>query len=384
MLGQELVKITVMDFVMTIGSTLIMDFFRALWVRYLNAFWCWDLEKFWPEYGEFNVAENVLHLINNQGMIWMGMFFSPGLPLLNLFKLVLLVYLRSWIVMTCNIPHETVFRASRSNNFYFGLLLLFLFLCTLPVGYFIVWLPPSWHCGPFSNYERMYKILTRRLLDATPEWAHMFLDYISSPGVIIPLLLLLTLFIYYLISLAGALRESNDDLKIQLRRERTEERRKMFKLAEKKDDVEATGSKWNALFPHLRSRLSSTLSEKPSTEAEREERAKEVLRRYVRKRRERKRAEKLHKKPETAEEAHDQLPMVITHENESKKDKNDKKKRQQQKPVVPPKNIPALRKQPSLSTALAAGPSKQSPPLTVPVIKISREESVDKGSKSDV
>lgn len=44
----------------------------------------------------------------------------------------------------------------------------------------------------------------------------------------IPLLLLLILIIYYLISLTNALREANEDLKNQLRRERQEERRKML------------------------------------------------------------------------------------------------------------------------------------------------------------
>lgn len=44
----------------------------------------------------------------------------------------------------------------------------------------------------------------------------------------IPLLLLLILIIYYLVSLTGALREANQDLKNQLRRERQEERRKML------------------------------------------------------------------------------------------------------------------------------------------------------------
>lgn len=99
--------------ILTILATLIMDFFRAVLVRFMNNCWCWDLEKQFPQYGDFKIAENILHLVNNQGMVWMGMFFSPGLTVLNLVKLGILMYLRSWAVLTCNVPHEVVFRASR-------------------------------------------------------------------------------------------------------------------------------------------------------------------------------------------------------------------------------------------------------------------------------
>lgn len=42
----------------------------------------------------------------------------------------------------------------------------------------------------------------------------------TSPGAVIPLLLLLVLIIYYLFSLVGSLREANNDLKSQIRKEK--------------------------------------------------------------------------------------------------------------------------------------------------------------------
>lgn len=129
-----------------------------------------------------------------------------------------------------------IFRASRSNNFYLWLLLIMLFLCTLPVAYAIVWLEPSWHCGPFSDYARIFHVMTQSLLKATPESLHWVLSYIASPGVVIPLLVLLILVIYYLVSLSSSLREAVTDLRTQMRRERDAER---LKTRQKKEEEAA-------------------------------------------------------------------------------------------------------------------------------------------------
>lgn len=40
------------------------------------------------------------------------------------------------------------------------------------------------------------------------------LDYIASPGIVIPLIVLMALIIYYMVSLTNSLRESNNDLKV--------------------------------------------------------------------------------------------------------------------------------------------------------------------------
>ena len=63
---------------------------------------------------------------------------------------------------------------------------------------------------------------------------HDPLNYLTSSSTVIPLLLLLILIIYYLVSLTGALREANQDLRTQLQKEREEERKKFFKVPEKK------------------------------------------------------------------------------------------------------------------------------------------------------
>lgn len=67
------------------------------------------------------------------------------------------------------------------------------------------------------------------------------MDYIASPSTVIPLLLLLILIIYYLVSVTNALREANQDLRLQLQRERTEGRKKMLKIGQAKSDDTGNG-----------------------------------------------------------------------------------------------------------------------------------------------
>ncbi|XP_042206311.1 uncharacterized protein LOC121855437 [Homarus americanus] len=267
MFGQEIIKLTVMDMVVTVVTIVIGDYIRAVVVRLFNGCCCWDLEKQFPGYPDFKIAENILHLVNNQGMIWMGMFFSPGLPALNTIKLVVLLYVRSWAVVTSNVPPETVFKASNNNNFYLLFLLTMLFLCTLPVGYAAVWLEPSWHCGPFSDYPRIYQLATSTLIGGLPSSLYPVIDYISSPGVVIPAGMLLVLIIYYLLSLTAALREANSDLRDQLRQERSAEKRKVLDARSGKGRPETPTTRWSRvvpLTPMPRPRLDATSDpEKP-------------------------------------------------------------------------------------------------------------------------
>ena len=56
--------------VLTVVTVVMTEYVRAVVVRLFNNCCCWDLEKQFPGYADFKIAENILHLVNNQGMVW--------------------------------------------------------------------------------------------------------------------------------------------------------------------------------------------------------------------------------------------------------------------------------------------------------------------------
>lgn len=86
----------------------------------------------------------------------MGAFYCPGLVGINILRLVTSMYFQCWAVMSSNVPHERVFKASRSNNFYMGILLVVLFLSLMPVVYTMMTMSPSFDCGPFRSHTYTY------------------------------------------------------------------------------------------------------------------------------------------------------------------------------------------------------------------------------------
>ncbi|KAK2141588.1 hypothetical protein LSH36_1073g00009 [Paralvinella palmiformis] len=146
-----------------------------------------------------------------------------------------MLYVRSWAVLMCNIPHERVFKASRSNNFYFALLLLMLFLVTLPLIYLLMVVQPSLDCGPFSGLEKSYYIFTNTIEAEFPSWLNRAVFYVASPGVILP--------VFLLMSKETSSHETRSGNIVNLRisfalkksshfQERTEEKRKIYAMAD--------------------------------------------------------------------------------------------------------------------------------------------------------
>ncbi|KAM6469906.1 transmembrane channel-like protein 1 [Liasis olivaceus] len=239
MVGQEFVRLTVSDTVTTYITILIGDFLKAVFVRLFNHCWCWDLEYGFPSYSEFDISGNVLGLIFNQGMIWMGSFYAPCLPAINVLRLHTSMYLQCWAVMCCNVPHERVFKASRSNNFYMAMLLFILFLSTLPVVYTIVSIPPSFDCGPFSGKTRMFEVIGETLEHDFPSWFQKVFNLVSNPGVILPFILLMVLSIYYLNATSKGYQAMNLELKKKLQNQAEENKRRNKQKVQQPQDNEA-------------------------------------------------------------------------------------------------------------------------------------------------
>ncbi|XP_071993912.1 transmembrane channel-like protein 2-B [Engystomops pustulosus] len=224
--GIEFVKLTVSDTQMTYLMILVGDFGRAVIVRFLNYCWCWDLEAGFPSYAEFDISGNVLGLIFNQGMIWMGTFYAPGLMVVNVLRLLSSMYLQCWAVMSSNVPQERVFKASKSNNFYMALLLLVLFMSLLPVAYTIMTISPSFDCGPFSGKTRMYEVLQETMEKDFPPFITQVFGYVSNPGIVIAAVLLMALAIYYLNAISKAYKNANIEFKKKMQRKREDEKSK--------------------------------------------------------------------------------------------------------------------------------------------------------------
>ncbi|CAL8346981.1 unnamed protein product [Lota lota] len=222
--GIDFMNLTVSDIQVTFLTILIGDFLRAVLVRFLNYCWCWDLEAGFPSYAEFDISGNVLGLIFNQGMIWMGAFYAPGLVGLNILRLLSSMYFQCWAVMSSNVPHERVFKVSGSNNFYMALLLLVLFLSLLPVIYSIMTLSPSFDCGPFSGREKMYEVIMETVEKDLPAFVGNIFTYATNPGLILPAVLLMVLALYYLNSLSKGYQQANINLKKKMLMNRDEEK----------------------------------------------------------------------------------------------------------------------------------------------------------------
>ncbi|NXA52269.1 TMC5 protein, partial [Nothocercus julius] len=126
---------------------------------------------------EFDIARNVLDLIYAQTLTWIGIFFSPLLPGIQMITISVLFYVKKVsLMMNCQPPRKIWNGAQMTTLFIFLLFFPSLFGVLSVLGVTVWRLKPSKECGPFRGLSSMYAAIS--------VWIEILKNYSASRWVV--------------------------------------------------------------------------------------------------------------------------------------------------------------------------------------------------------
>ncbi|XP_020392954.2 transmembrane channel-like protein 7 isoform X1 [Rhincodon typus] len=209
-IGQEMYKLMLFDFLSCIAVTFCVELPRKFIVEHAP----FELTKMLQKQ-QFLVPENVLDIVAGQTIVWIGMFYSPLLPLLNIIKYFITFYVKKHSLYNYCRPGKRLFRASSSKIFFQLVLLFGLVTAIVPVSVNIVTVHPSMSCGPFRYYESAWDIIPATV-STFPIEIQRFLKYIVSEPFILLVITILCMVLTTLVSLVQINRGTITQLKKHL------------------------------------------------------------------------------------------------------------------------------------------------------------------------
>ncbi|XP_068764632.1 transmembrane channel-like protein 5 isoform X4 [Struthio camelus] len=168
LVGQDIYRLILIDFIFCLLGSFFGEFVR----RIVGTTVCVSLGV-----PEFDIARNVLDLIYAQTLTWIGIFFSPLLPGIQMMMFFIVFYVKKVsLMMNCQPPRK-VWRATQMTTVFIFLLFFPSFVGVLSVIAVTVWrLKPSKECGPFRGLSSMYAAIS--------EWIEILKNYPGSKWVV--------------------------------------------------------------------------------------------------------------------------------------------------------------------------------------------------------
>nr|XP_020498466.1 LOW QUALITY PROTEIN: nodal modulator 1-like [Labrus bergylta] len=224
--GQEMYKLTIFDFIIIVAVTVFVEFPRKLIVKHCDC----GLAKWWGQQ-EFAIPQNVLEIVYGQTICWIGTFYSPMLPAICTIKYFFIFYIKKVSLINNCRPASRPFRASSSNFFFLGVLLIGLALACLPVTVSVAQINCSQACGPFVHYNTSWEVLPTTV-SQLPDGARTLLFALSSEAFAVSFFVVTCLAMFYVIALAGAHKRVINQLREQLAMEGRDKRFLIQKLCQ--------------------------------------------------------------------------------------------------------------------------------------------------------
>uniref|UniRef100_A0A452HV51 Transmembrane channel-like protein n=1 Tax=Gopherus agassizii TaxID=38772 RepID=A0A452HV51_9SAUR len=168
LVGQDIYRLIVIDFIFCLLASFFGEFVR----RIIGTKCCKKLGV-----PEFDIARNVLDLIYTQTLAWIGIFFAPLMPAMQIISFFIIFYVKKVSLMRNCQPPRKVWRASQMMTLFIFLLFFPSFTGVLSVMAVIIWRrTPSKQCGPFQGLTS--------IIDAVSGWIHILDSYSSSKWVV--------------------------------------------------------------------------------------------------------------------------------------------------------------------------------------------------------
>ncbi|MEQ2288050.1 hypothetical protein AMECASPLE_019008, partial [Ameca splendens] len=151
MVGQAVYRLVIVDFIFLMLGSFFGEFLSNVIGTTLQ-----------PRLGvpEFDVARNVLEIIYAQTLAWIGIYFSPLLPVIQILKFFILFYLKK-VSLTRNCqPPQRSGRAAQMKTIFIFLLFFPFFVGAVSIVAYTAWsLTPSEQCGPFRGLNSTFSVI---------------------------------------------------------------------------------------------------------------------------------------------------------------------------------------------------------------------------------